>query len=74
VTVEELIELLEDCPEGAEVQLATQPGWRLAFSLHGVVSEDDGVSDAVVWLVASGEHLAESSPYAPGHLWEVAVR
>jgi hypothetical protein len=74
LTVQELIELLEDCNLEAEVRLAHQPGWPLAFQLHGVVpdEDDDATTDAVVWLVA-GDHPDET-PYAPTGLWDLAVR
>jgi hypothetical protein len=36
VNVRELIELLEDCPEDAEVLLAHQPSWPLQFTVAGV--------------------------------------
>jgi hypothetical protein len=72
VTVQEVIELLEDCNPEAELRLAHQPGWPLAFQLHGVVSDDDdAITDVVVWLVA-GDHPDES-PYAPSGLWDLAV-
>jgi hypothetical protein len=74
ITVGELVELLEECSNpDAEVRLAHQPGWPLAFQLHGVVpDDDDGITDAVVWLVA-GDH-PDGTPYAPTGLWDLAVR
>lgn len=73
MTVQELMELLEDCNAEAEIRLAHQPGWTLAFQLHGLVADDDdGITDAVVWLVA-GDH-PDDSPYAPDRLWDQAVR
>ena len=72
ITVQELIELLEDCNPDAEIRLGHQPGWPLAFQLHGVVPDDeDAITDAVVWLVAA-DHPDET-PYAPTGLWQ-AVR
>ena len=44
MTVQELIELLEDCLPEAEIRLASQPGWPLAFQLHGVVPDEDTAS------------------------------
>jgi len=71
ITVQELLDLLEDCNPDAEVRLAHQPGWPLAHQLHGVVPDDDGITDAMVWLVA-GDH-PDDSPYASSALWDRAV-
>jgi hypothetical protein len=38
MNMQELIELLEDCDPEAEVRLAHQPGWPLAFELRGVAA------------------------------------
>jgi hypothetical protein len=79
MTVEELIALLEDCDPDAEVRLAHQPSWPLAFELRGVAVPDDAgyegdEADApapgVVWLVEGGH--PDGSPYAPGYLWDIA--
>ena len=79
MTVQELIELLEDCDPEAEVRLAHQPGWPLAFELRGVAVPDDagyeGDEEAapepgVVCLVEGGH--PDDSPYAPSYLWDIA--
>lgn len=41
MNVNELIERLQDCDPEAEVMLATQPGWPLAYHLSGVATADD---------------------------------
>ena len=71
MTVEELITLLEDCDPQAEVRLAHQPSWPLAFQLRGVAvpdeaeyeGDDEDAPNRVVWLV-EGDH-PDGSPYAP---------
>jgi hypothetical protein len=79
MTVEELITLLEDCDPEAEVRLAHQPTWPLAFELRGVAvpddagregDEDDAPARGVVWLVEGGH--PDDSPYAPSYLWDIA--
>lgn len=79
MTVTDLIRLLEDMPEDAEVRLAAQEGWPLAFKFGGVVHPDDlaGMSECdehehydceecspnIVWIT-TGSH-PDDSPYAP---------
>ena len=84
MNVQELIELLEDCDPEAEVRLAHQPGWPLAFELRGVAVPEEDVEplpdadDAggdlpepgVVWLVEGGH--PDDPPYAPSYLWDIA--
>ena len=79
MNVHELIALLEDCDPEADVRLAHQPGWPLAFELRGVAAPDDaGYEDdeaaatepGVVWLVEGGH--PDDSPYAPNYLWDIA--
>jgi len=41
MTVKELIEMLEDQPQDAEVQLAIQPRWAFAHSIAGVAGPDE---------------------------------
>lgn len=73
MTVQELLELLEDADPNAEVRLATQPSWPLAFELAGVAEPDDDEMPAgVVWLV-TGDH-PEDTPYAPEAAWSAARR
>lgn len=74
MTVQELLELLEDAEPNAEVRLATQPNYPLAFDLAGVtMSEDvDAPGDTwdgpVVWL-CQGE--PSDSPYGvPRGVWD----
>jgi hypothetical protein len=77
--VHELTELLEDCHPDAEVRLAHQPSWPLAFELRGVAVPDDagceGDEEAapavgLVWFVEGGH--PDDSPYAPRYLWDIA--
>jgi hypothetical protein len=80
MTVGELLALLEDMDEDAEVRIATQPSWPLAFHLGGVAEGADAADEdemrndpaPVVWLVAGGS--PSDSPYAPSAAWEVATR
>jgi hypothetical protein len=45
MTVQELIEMLEDMPAEAEVRLAVQPSWPLEYSIGRVVGPDE-IEDA----------------------------
>jgi hypothetical protein len=83
MTVGDLRALLENLDDEAEVRLATQPSWPLAFHLAGVTTSQelfereqevfaDEDTSEVVWLVA-GDHPSDS-PYAPREAWAVAVR
>jgi len=50
MTVAELISLLEECPQDAEVRLLTQPSWPFECSIGNVVDKtqadlEDGVDD-----------------------------
>lgn len=74
MNVQELIELLEDCDPGAQVQVAHQPGWPLAFGLRGVAVPDDARYEGdeepapepgIVWL-AEGGHRARGSAAQTG--------
>lgn len=49
--VYELLELLEDLPEDAEIKLAEQPSWPFEYSISGV----DIVEDTV--YIIEGEQL-----------------
>jgi hypothetical protein len=68
MTVQDLLEILEDLDPEAEVRLAHNRSWPLAFELGGLATD----GEEVVWLI-SGDH-PEESPYAPSDLWDVAVR
>lgn len=79
MTVADLIALLQDMPEDAEVRLATQPSWPLAAHIGSVVSPDDLAGEqecdahghyscdecapSVVWITEGGH--PDDSPYAP---------
>ncbi|WP_159623365.1 hypothetical protein [Ruania rhizosphaerae] len=85
MTVEELIEKLQECDPGAEVLLAHQPNWPLQFQVGGVASGEDiagetecdehhdyncdECAEPVVYLV-DGDHPGH--PYAPRAAWTVA--
>ncbi len=82
--VRDLLELLADYDEDAEVRIAHQPNWPLRLELDRIVSseeladedENDGFGDdedndpkeQLVWLVAGG-HPYNESPYAPKSCW-----
>lgn len=72
MTVRELIEALQVMDYDAEVRLATQPHWPLAFSVRGVVADewvnDEDTAEPVVWIV-EGNHPSQASPYAPSDAW-----
>jgi hypothetical protein len=68
MTMQDLLEILEDFDPEAEIRLAHNRSWPLAFQLGGVATD----GDAVVWLV-SGDH-PEESPYAPSDLWAQVIR
>ncbi len=67
MTVEELMELLEQFPPEAEVRIAQQPSWPFEYSIHDVaaVPEDDDTKceDVVVYIV-EGQQLG----YLPGDI------
>lgn len=82
-TVADLIEQLQDMPQDAQVRLATQPSWPLAFTIGAVTSPEDMAgeteceghghysckecADDIVWI-AAGDH-PDGSPYAPHGAW-----
>jgi hypothetical protein len=82
VKLRELIDMLEDFDQEAEVRLACQPSWPLAFNVAGAVADseladfvderdtDDVPEPArnVVWIV-QGDHPHEEDPYAPKACW-----
>ena len=63
--VAELIALLEDMPEDAEVRLAQQPSWPFEYSIGGVVmvgpdagtedEDEDAPEENVVYIAESGQ-------------------
>ena len=68
-TVGELRELLEDLEDDMPLHVAIQPSYPLAVSLKAVtVLEDDLDRPGAVWL-ATGDHPANGSPYAPADAW-----
>jgi hypothetical protein len=60
-------DLLDDCNPQAEIRLAHNRSWPLAFQLGGMATD----GEAIVWLV-SGDHPVES-PYAPSDLWAQVI-
>jgi hypothetical protein len=67
-----------------KVRLAHQPQYPLAFDVLGIAVPDEDLDpqfvedesiqlpeSGVVWILEAG-HPADASPYAPGHLWEIA--
>lgn len=80
MTVRDLIEYLEAYDGDAEVRLAMQPEWPLAFRVAGVMSADEIAAESdepedepteaeepVVWI-AAGSHPSDN-PYAPKGAW-----
>lgn len=87
MTVADLIALLSEMPEDAEVRLATQPSWPLAFNVHGVATGADVAGEQqcddhghfscdecapnIVWITEGGS--VSDSPYAPSAAWAAAL-
>ena len=80
MTVRDLIEYLEAYDDDAEVRLATQPEWPLAFQIASVMGADEisaesdypdeeptEAEEPIVWI-ASGSHPSDN-PSAPGGAW-----
>jgi hypothetical protein len=59
MTVEELIEQLSGFPGDAEVRLATQPSYPLAFSVRGVTGQADVDIDAAYDKAEQGGPLVD---------------
>jgi hypothetical protein len=62
MTVEELMEQLEQMPPDAEVRLAIQPAWPLTKLVGDVVVGEDGK----VWIAEGGDLRWDENPYVPG--------
>ncbi len=60
LTVEELVELLEQFPPEAEVRIAQQPSWPFEYSVGEVAAPDEGK----VVYIAEGAQLG----YLPGEV------
>lgn len=89
MTVAELRDLLADLPDDAEVRLATQPNWPLAFELRGVATGDsiagevdcrehglfscDDCADQSVVWLVEGNSVFDD-PYAPRAAWAGVMR
>jgi hypothetical protein len=84
MTVRELIDLLGDFDEDADVRIAYQPSWPLAAEVANVtsseeaelLSDDEAMEVAapdppnVVWIAAtSGVGRHDENPYAPSGAW-----
>ena len=85
MTVRELISQLEGCDPDAEVRIATQPGWPLAFyvervtELRGHLTEDEAYDeetgfdtsheDERVVWLAASHGNCHDHPYAPKEAW-----
>jgi len=71
MTVGELIELLADMDDEAEVRLMTQENWPFQCDLRGVCLGDDlEAGEAGVVYVVEGEQLG----YGDKNAWKVASR
>lgn len=77
MTVQELIERLEECDEDCEVRLAFQPSWPLQFTIAGVAEYDPDEDDEdesrddrpVVFICDSGQH-PDDAAYAPRRVFD----
>jgi hypothetical protein len=55
MTVEELMELLQDMPPEAEVRFASQPSWPLDYQINNVITVE--TEDDVTVFLAQGEQV-----------------
>ena len=75
LTVNQLIELLEQYPGNTEVRIAHQPQWPFQYQIKGVVSDKEfrptnvSLNIAVIWLVEG----ANLGPLPPG-IWQAEFR
>ena len=82
--VRELIELLEQYDEDAEVRVALQPSWPLRASVQNVICSEelrnlDGeggpldpdadLEEAFVWIAVDQVSSSSENPYAPRAAW-----
>lgn len=63
--VYELIEFLQEQNPGADVRIATQPSWPLAFDISHVACQVEWDEESDTVWIATGEH-PDDNPYAPG--------
>ena len=76
--VSELIGMLQDYDEDAEVRLATQPSYPLQAHIKGVADstmledydEEEGSDSLVVWILEGSQ--PRDTPYASRELWDAA--
>lgn len=61
MTVKQLMELLEDYPEEAEVRLAQQPSWPFEYRVGEIVETTDAEGKTIVYI-GEGRQL----DYLPG--------
>ncbi len=69
MTVEELIEKLEQFDLDAEVRIASQPAWPMQHAVADVAAELDR-ADGAVYIVEGGQAEFDS-PYLPEGVVEV---
>ena len=55
MTVEELMELLQDMPPEAEVRFASQPSWPLDYQIKDVITVES--EDGCTVFLAEGEQV-----------------
>ena len=67
MTVDELITLLEDCDQEAEVRVAIHPSDPFESEIEGVVSGAEVGKDGLVYLV-EGEQLGTP----PSEVWSLS--
>jgi hypothetical protein len=85
VQVRELIDVLEQYDEDAEIRVAFQPSWPLRGKVANVVSSDDNdpeyadpdaerdpadpVREDFVWIAVDQVSSSSENPYAPKEVW-----
>ena len=73
MTVQELIELLEEFEGDTQVRIAYQPSYPLRALVSNVTSaaddEDDPDSKEIVWIATSDYVPSQENPYAPRAAW-----
>jgi hypothetical protein len=61
MTVSELIDLLSDYPENAEVRLAHQPHWPFEYSVQAVAGAEE-MWELEAWNGVAGDEAEDEAP------------
>jgi hypothetical protein len=84
MTVAELIQLLEQYDEDAEIRVAFQPSWPLRARVQNVIASDEVVDEDdededpaaadqrgenIVWIAVDQVSQYDENPYAPKTVW-----